>query len=107
MTEFSPSSLDPQAQAFKALTHPARIAILEILRDGEHCVCHMEAYLGVRQAYLSQQLAVLREAGLIEGEIEGPATCYCLSAEGVTWLRQQTASWLADVCSDCQPLIQL
>lgn len=37
---------DSQAQIFKVLTHPARIAILEILRDGEHCVCHMEAYLG-------------------------------------------------------------
>ncbi len=62
---------DSQAQIFKVLTHPARIAILEILRDGEHCVCHMEAYLGYRQAYISQQLAVLRDAGLIQDRRDG------------------------------------
>lgn len=62
---------DAQAQVFKVLTHPARIAILEILRDGEHCVCHLEAFLGLRQAYISQQLAVLREGGLIQDRREG------------------------------------
>jgi DNA-binding transcriptional ArsR family regulator len=62
---------DPQIQIFKVLTHPARLAILEILRDGEHCVCHMEAYLGFRQAYISQQLSVLREAGLIQDRRDG------------------------------------
>jgi DNA-binding transcriptional ArsR family regulator len=64
-------SMDAQAQVFKILTHPARIAILNILRDGEHCVCHMEANLGFRQSYISQQLAVLREAGLIADRREG------------------------------------
>ena len=58
-------------QIFKALTHPARLAILEILRDGEHCVCHMEAHLGFRQAYISQQLSVLRDAGLIRDRRDG------------------------------------
>ena len=62
---------EAQAQIFKILTHPARIAILELLRDGEHCVCHMEARLGFRQAYISQQLAVLREAGLIQDRRDG------------------------------------
>ncbi len=62
---------DAQAQLLKVLTHPARLAILNILRDGEHCVCHMEAHLGYRQAYISQQLMVLREAGLIEDRREG------------------------------------
>ena len=62
---------EAQAQIFKVLTHPARIAILEILRDGEHCVCHMEAHLGLRQAYISQQLAVLREGGLIQDRRDG------------------------------------
>ncbi|HEY3344330.1 MAG TPA: metalloregulator ArsR/SmtB family transcription factor [Anaerolineaceae bacterium] len=64
-------SYDAQAQLFKVLTHPARLAILSILRDGEHCVCHMEAHLGFRQAYISQQLAVLREAGLIQDRRDG------------------------------------
>jgi ArsR family transcriptional regulator len=60
-----------QAQLFKALTLPARLAILQLLRDGEQCVCHIEAHLGYRQAYISQQLMVLREAGLIEDRRDG------------------------------------
>ena len=56
---------------FKALAHPVRIAILDVLRNGEQCVCHMEAHLGYRQAYISQQLAVLREAGLIQDQRDG------------------------------------
>lgn len=64
-------SYDLQIQIFKVLTHPARLAILEILRDGEHCVCHMEAHLGFRQAYISQQLSVLREAGLVQDRRDG------------------------------------
>lgn len=56
---------------FKALSHPARVAILEELRKGEHCVCHLEACLGSRQSYVSQQLAVLREAGLILDRRDG------------------------------------
>ncbi len=63
--------LDAQTQVFKVLTHPARLAILNILRDGEHCVCHMEAFLGLRQSYISQQLAVLREAGLVQDRRDG------------------------------------
>lgn len=59
------------AHLFKMLTHPVRLAILDILRDGEHCVCHMEAYLGYRQAYISQQITVLREAGLIQDRRDG------------------------------------
>ena len=62
---------EAQAQLLKLLTHPARLAILNILRDGEHCVCHMEAHLGYRQAYISQQLMVLREAGLIQDRRDG------------------------------------
>lgn len=62
---------DLETLIYKALTHPARLAILRILQDGEHCVCHMEAHLGYRQAYISQQLSVLREAGLIRDRRDG------------------------------------
>ncbi|MCE1252489.1 MAG: metalloregulator ArsR/SmtB family transcription factor [Anaerolineae bacterium] len=68
---FNPQIYDAQVQIFKVLTHPARLAILDILRNGDHCVCHIEAHLGYRQAYISQQLAVLREAGLIQDQREG------------------------------------
>lgn len=70
-TENEPQAYARQAGLFKVLTHPARLAILEILRDGEHCVCHMEAHLGLRQAYISQQLIVLREAGIIQDRRDG------------------------------------
>lgn len=65
------SAYDNQVNIFKLLTHPARLAILDILKDGEHCVCHMEAYLGFRQSYISQQLAVLRDAGLVQDRRDG------------------------------------
>lgn len=55
----------------KALAHPARLAILEALRQSEACVCHLEALFGWRQAYLSQQLMVLRAAGLVADRREG------------------------------------
>jgi len=62
---------DNSAKLFKALMHPARLEILDILRDGEACVCHIEAALGQRQAYISQQLSVLREAGLVQDRRDG------------------------------------
>lgn len=60
-----------QAKIFKSLMHPVRLSILDILRDGEQCVCHMEAILNRRQAYISQHLSVLREAGLVQDRRDG------------------------------------
>ncbi len=65
------SPFEPAARLFKTLMHPARLEILEVLRDGEHCVCHIEAALGYRQAYISQQLSVLREIGLVQDRRDG------------------------------------
>jgi len=62
---------DESAKLFRTLMHPARLEILDTLRDGEHCVCHLEAALGYRQAYISQQLSVLREAGLVQDRRDG------------------------------------
>jgi DNA-binding transcriptional ArsR family regulator len=70
------SELTPPANIFKALMHPSRLSILEILRDGEQCVCHLEAALGCRQAYISQHLMVLREAGLVEDRRDGARIFY-------------------------------
>ncbi len=60
-----------EIELFKALSHPARLAVLEILRGGEQCVCHMGAVLGQRQAYMSQQLMALRDAGLVKDRRDG------------------------------------
>lgn len=76
-------SYERQVQLFKLLTHPVRLAILDILHDGEHCVCHMEAYLGYRQAYISQQVAVLREAGLIQDRRDGWNIFYRVTEPGI------------------------
>lgn len=65
------TAYDDSAKLFKALMHPARLEILDILRDGEHCVCHIEAALGYRQSYISQQLTVLRETGLVQDRRDG------------------------------------
>ena len=51
------------------------------------------------QSTVSQHLKVLREAGLIQGEIEGPATCYCISPDGVQFLKDQVGNWLPACCT--------
>ena len=64
---------------FKALGHPVRLQILDILRRGEVCVCHIEAVIGRRQAYISQQLMALRDAGLVESRQDGLRVYYQLA----------------------------
>jgi len=59
------------ADLFKTMAHPARLAILSILRDGEQCVCHMEAMLKLRQAYISQHLKVLKDAEIVSDRRDG------------------------------------
>lgn len=65
-----------QAGLLKVLAHPARLQILDVLRDGEQCVCHLQAVLGLRQAYVSQQLMELRELGLVTDRKEGLRVFY-------------------------------
>jgi DNA-binding transcriptional ArsR family regulator len=72
---------EQMATVMKALAHPVRLRILQILRDEEACVCHLEAILGQRQAYISQQLMRLREAGLVVDRREGLNVFYSLAEE--------------------------
>jgi DNA-binding transcriptional ArsR family regulator len=72
-----------QANLVKALSHPTRLAILELLRKDEACVCHLEATLGCRQAHISQQLMILREAGLVQDRREGSNVYYRVAEPGV------------------------
>jgi ArsR family transcriptional regulator len=67
------------AEMMKALSHPTRLQILEVLsEEGESCVCHLENRLGQRQAYISQQLARLRDADLVVDRREGLFIFYAL-----------------------------
>jgi DNA-binding transcriptional ArsR family regulator len=59
------------AQLLRAIAHPARLRLLNALRENEECVCHLTALLHQRQAYVSQQLMFLRRAGLIEDRKDG------------------------------------
>ncbi len=64
----------------KALSHPARIAILEILLKNESCICgDIVEQVPLSQSTVSQHLKELKNAGLIKGEIEGVKVCYCIN----------------------------
>ena len=74
---------DNQAELLQALAHPVRLEILEVLRDGEQCVCHLESVLGLRQAYISQQLMALRKVGLVAHRKDGLRVYYRVLDPGV------------------------
>lgn len=66
------------ADACKALAHPARIRILEHLLEENRCICgRIVDIIPLAQSTVSQHLKVLKEAGLVKGEVEGRNTCYC------------------------------
>ena len=70
------------ARICKALGHPARIQIVEHLKAIDHCICsEIVQILPLAQSTVSQHLKVLKTAGLVKGEVEGPRTCYCLDKE--------------------------
>ena len=75
---FSETSIQ-LARWAKALAHPARIAILQILREKQACICgDLVEVLPLSQATVSQHLKELKNAGLIKGNIDGPRICYCI-----------------------------
>ncbi|MBK9180144.1 MAG: helix-turn-helix transcriptional regulator [Acidimicrobiales bacterium] len=67
-----------KADLFKALAHPARIRVLELLCDGERSVGSLQPDVGIEPSHLSQQLAVLRRAGLVSTRKVGPSVFYAL-----------------------------
>lgn len=76
-----PNSTDPRdaAELLKAFSHPTRLAILQELVAGPKCVTDMEELLPARQANISQHLAVLRHAKLVDYAQDGVLRCYYLS----------------------------
>ncbi len=64
----------------KAIAHPARIAILKVLAQKEECICgEIVNVLPLAQSTVSQHLKALLEAGLIQGTVDGPRSCYCIN----------------------------
>jgi len=79
----------------KALGNPVRFKIIEFLAQKKECItADIVEATPLAQSTVSQHLKVLREAGIIRGEIEGPATCYCLDTENIRWLKEQLTRWL-------------
>jgi DNA-binding transcriptional ArsR family regulator len=69
----------------KALGHPARLKIIQYLGQIDQCICGtIVGTLPLSQSTVSQHLKVLKDAGLIRGEVDGPRTCYCLNREMFT-----------------------
>ena len=74
--------LNRLADLAKALGHPARLRILQILAEAPGCICgDIVERLPLAQATVSQHLKELKQVGLIQGEISGPRTCYCLDSQ--------------------------
>jgi len=70
------------ASTFKALGHPARMAIVKVLLERKKCICgSIVNEIPLSQSTISQHLKVLKNAGLIKGEVEGATVCYCINQE--------------------------
>lgn len=68
------------AEFAKALAHPARIAILKVLAQRNECICgEIVNILPLAQSTVSQHLKELKSAGLIDGNVDGPRSCYCIN----------------------------
>jgi ArsR family transcriptional regulator, arsenate/arsenite/antimonite-responsive transcriptional repressor len=73
-------------QIFKALSNPVRYRMVRYMVEHPQCITgDIVAFADLAQSTVSQHLKVLREAGLVCGEIDGPATSYCLNLETLNW----------------------
>ena len=85
-------------QVFRALGHPARLKILRLLAQRGTCICgQVVEELPLAQSTVSQHLKVLKDAGLIVGEVEGSAVCYCLAPGALDSLHKAVAGLTAEV----------
>jgi DNA-binding transcriptional ArsR family regulator len=79
------------ADLFSLLGQPSRLQILLVIGQGEACVCHIEAVLGLRQAYISQQLMGLRKAGLVTFHRDSRNIFYRLTQPKMVHILEQAA----------------
>jgi predicted transcriptional regulator len=80
----------------KAMAHPARIAILQQIISANACICgDLVDELGLAQATISQHLKELKNAGIIQGTIEGVTVCYCINPKTWKLLASQLGSFLS------------
>lgn len=92
-TDFFTDKQNGIATLIKALGHPARIAIIEYLVKVDTCICgDIVNELPLAQPTISQHLKELKNAGLIKGNVEGNAICYCIDEKAITKLQDYFAN---------------
>ncbi|WP_431682620.1 ArsR/SmtB family transcription factor [Kitasatospora sp. KL5] len=94
-----------KAEFFKTLGHPVRIRVLELLSQREHAVAELLTDVGVEASNLSQQLAVLRRAGVVTSRRDGAAVIYRITSPEVAQLLAVARSILTDVITDRAELL--
>ena len=87
---------DPTAEELArlawAIAHPARVQIVRLLIGREACVCgEIVSCLPLAQSTVSQHLKILKESGLIQGEVDGPKVCYCINRSRLEQLKDLVA----------------
>ncbi|NOZ32188.1 MAG: winged helix-turn-helix transcriptional regulator [Alphaproteobacteria bacterium] len=95
------------ANTLRALSHPARLAIMRVLsRQSRQCCGDVTLCLDLAQSTVSQHLRVLVDAGLIEFRAEGTRNCYMVRTDRVTALRAAVSEILGDICvPEAKPLL--
>ena len=90
------------ADLAKALSHPARIAILRTLANKKMCICgEIVEQLPLAQSTVSQHLKELKKVGLVKGEVEGPKSCYCINWEIITEFADYFQKLFGELKSKC------
>ena len=91
----APVKLRPDATAEElaglawAIAHPARVQIVRLLVGRDACMCgEIVSCLPLAQSTVSQHLKILKESGLIQGEVDGPKVCYCINATKLAKLKK-------------------
>jgi DNA-binding transcriptional ArsR family regulator len=86
----------------KAMSHPARIAILKVLANKNACICgEIVDVLPLAQSTVSQHLKELKIAGLIDGETDGPRSCYCINWKAFDKFKKEFDSIFEKMKSKC------
>lgn len=89
---------------FNALSNPIRFRMVRYMVDHPQCITgDLVEFAGLAQSTVSQHLKVLRESGLVRGEIEGPATCYCLDPDTLRWFQLQVNAFTEQLAEKCCP----
>ncbi len=112
-TPRSPLPADPnrplneiKADLFKALAHPSRVRVLEVLTDGERTVGELQPLVGIESSHLSQQLAVLRRGGIVQSRKEGTTVLYSVTDPRLFHLLETAKEILATSLAESRDLLK-